>query len=144
MAPSTKSAAPVKDRRKSAAPAASNTTSKLVVTLKVPRDRLRAIIVDPGSQSSKEDTPMKDVKDSPTSNSTPVPVLAAPQTDNGSDSNPGTPANGGTPAPSVMGPPGEGQGPKKKGVKRTAATANANGGDPKVRGKPGPKKRQRL
>lgn len=86
---------------------------------------------------------MKDVKDSPTSDSTPVPAPAPSNPENGSDSNPATPANGGTPAPSVMGPPGEGQGPKKKGVKRSAAAANGDG-QAKVRGKPGPKKRQRL
>jgi len=40
-----------------------------------------------------------------------------------------------------MGPPLEG--PKKKGVKRSAAGINGNG-EPKVRGKPGPKKKQRL
>jgi hypothetical protein len=41
-----------------------------------------------------------------------------------------------------MGPPSEG--PKKKGVKRSAAAAANGNGEPKVRGKPGPKKKQRL
>ncbi|KAK2615938.1 hypothetical protein N8I77_002659 [Diaporthe amygdali] len=136
MAPSSKST-PAKDRRKSSTSAAS-TTSK-VITLKVAPDRLRALI-DPTSDVAKEDTPMKDSNDSP-STSTPVPNGAAAIPDNASDSNPATPANGGTPAPSVMGPPADGQGPKKKGVKRSAAAANGDA-PPKVRGKPGPKRRK--
>lgn len=83
---------------------------------------------------------MKDSNDSP-SVSTPQPNGAAAIPDNASDSNPATPGNGGTPAPSVMGPPGDGQGPKKKGVKRSAAAANGDA-PPKVRGKPGPKRRK--
>lgn len=80
---------------------------------------------------------MKDLKASP--DSTPVAASSTLNADNpASDSAPATPgANGGTPAPSAMGPPD-----KKKGVKRTAATA-ANG-EAKAKGKPGPKKRQRL
>lgn len=146
MAPSSKAAGSGKDRRKS-----SSATSRLVV-LKVSPDRLRTLL-EPESDAVPlvtkdvtEDTPMKDVKDSP-SDSTSLPAAAATNseiaTENATDSNPATPANGGTPVPSVMGPPGEGQGPKKKGVKRSAAAAN---GDSlaKIRGKPGPKKRQRM
>lgn len=83
---------------------------------------------------------MKDSNDTPSA-STPVPNGGAAIPDNASDSNPATPGNGGTPAPSVMGPPGDGQGPKKKGVKRSAAATNGDA-PPKVRGKPGPKRRK--
>lgn len=121
--------------RRSASASATPDTAKpsRIVTLKVNPKKLRAI-VDPDSLK-KEDTPVKeDVKDSPaTSTTVPAPTETA------SDSNPATPAANGTPAPQTMGPPTEG--PKKKGVKRSAAAAN---GEPKARGKPGPKKKQRL
>lgn len=129
--PASKSATPAKDnRRKSSA-----SKDSKIVTLKLVPDVLRALVA-PVPEPVKEDSPVKDVKDSP-SNSTPAPAPAASNPENGSDSNPATPANGGTPAPSVMGPPD-----KKKGIKRTAAAANGDGA--KVRGKPGPKKRQRM
>ncbi|KLU86428.1 hypothetical protein MAPG_05442 [Magnaporthiopsis poae ATCC 64411] len=145
----TKNASSAKDRRKSDKAAAApeprfEPTRPGLVTLVVPPQRLRAII-DPSSVSSlTEETPAKD-KDSPTMSST---LAAAPPSnpDAPSDSNPNTPNATGTPAPpSVMGPPTEG--PKKKGVKRSAAMANGNGSDgptAKVRGKPGPKKKARL
>ncbi|KAI1336722.1 DUF1711-domain-containing protein [Xylariaceae sp. FL0016] len=136
MAPSKSSSSnKEKDRRKSAG---KNPTHP--VTLTVTPIKLRRVL-DPSS--IKEDTPMKD---------SPAPSVAAPNEsvaaasngDNASPSSPGTPAaNGsGTPSQAPMGPPSEG--PKKKGVKRGAAGANA--GDPvaKVRGKPGPKKKPRL
>lgn len=134
MAPSSsKTATIAKDKqRKSSA-----TKDAKVLTLKVSPDRLRALL-DPASQAIKEDTPMKDVKDSPGA-STPVPApTASSNPENPSDSSPATPANGDTPAPAAMGPPD-----KKKGVKRSAAAANGDG-HAKVRGKPGPKKRQRM
>ncbi|KAK7737923.1 hypothetical protein SLS53_006301 [Cytospora paraplurivora] len=146
MAPSSKAAGSGKDRRKS-----SSATSRLVV-LKVSPDRLRTLLkpesdaVPLVTKDDTEDTPMKDVKDSP-SDSTSLPPAAATNpeiaTEVATDSNPATPANGGTPVPSVMGPPGEGQGPKKKGVKRSATAANGDS-SAKIRGKPGPKKRQRM
>ncbi|ROV96825.1 hypothetical protein VMCG_07921 [Cytospora schulzeri] len=136
MAPSIKTAGSAKDRRKS------SSASSRLITLKVSPDRLR-ILLDPTSETPKEDTPMKDAKDSPSVESTSQQAAAATIPENASDSNPATPANGSTPVPSVMGPPGEGQGPKKKGVKRPAAAVNGDAAS-KIRGKPGPKKRQRM
>ncbi|KAK3989252.1 INO80 complex, subunit Ies4 [Cladorrhinum sp. PSN332] len=139
MAPSSKNTAATKDRRKTGnnngvtTTAASPSKEAKIVTLTVPSNKLRAIL-DP--DYVQEDTPMKD---SP-GTSTTLAAVANSNTENASDSTPDTPAAG-TPAPqSTMGPPVEG--PKKKGVKRGAAAA-ANG-EPKVRGKPGPKKKQRL
>lgn len=86
----------------------------------------------PATAADVQDTP--DVKESP---STPVPA-ANGNGEAASDSNAATPAGDGTPAPSSMGPPTDG---RKKGVKRGATTAD---GQPKVRGKPGPKKKPRL
>jgi hypothetical protein len=134
-----------KDRRKSGNAVTKTTpirrsttpekTSSRIVTLKVDPRKLRAII-DPESLK-KEDTPVKeDAKDSPATSTT---IPAPSNAENASDSNPATPAASGTPAPQPMGPPLEG--PKKKGVKRSAGAAN---GEPKARGKPGPKKKQRL
>lgn len=135
MAPANaKSAAAAKDKpRKSSA----GRDSKIVV-LNVSPDRLRAIL-NPTPPLVKEDTPMEDVKTSPAS--TPVAAPAAVNPDAlASDSNPATPgANGGTPGPSTMGPPD-----KKKGVKRSATAVAAANGEAKAKGKPGPKKRQRL
>ncbi|KAJ0161860.1 INO80 complex subunit 4 [Colletotrichum tanaceti] len=122
----------------------------LVVTLAVSADRLKQIL-DP-----EEDSPVKmdveetngtketqESQDSPaTSTTLPAPVATNGET--ASDSNPGTPAGDGTPAPTSMGPPTEGI--KKKGTKRSAAAVNGLGpdGQPKIRGKPGPKKKARL
>jgi hypothetical protein len=152
MAASTKTTTVTKDRRKSG-----NTTSKagvirassttpeqptakrpsLSVTLRVEPRKLRAII-DPASLK-KEDAPIKeDVRESPAGSANVLPAATnGAALENPSDSNPATPATE-TPVPTPMGPPTEG--PKKKGVKRAA-----NGtGEPKARGRPGPKKKQRL
>ncbi|KAF6816200.1 hypothetical protein CSOJ01_03049 [Colletotrichum sojae] len=125
----------------------------LVVVLSVTPDKLREII-EPSPV--KEDSPVKmdvdesneaketqETQDSPATSTT-LPAPAATNGENASDSNPATPAAGGTPAPASMGPPTEGV--KKKGTKRGAAAANGLGldGQPKVRGKPGPKKKARL
>ena len=136
MAPSGKNAAAAKDRRKSSNTTAAAVTTAAspkpshIVTLKVPPQKLRAI-VDPNFV--KEDTP---VKQSP---------AAAPTsgTENASDSTPNSPPAD-TPAAqsAAMGPPAEG--PKKKGVKRSATAAANGNGEPKARGKPGPKKKQKL
>lgn len=145
MASGSKTATMTKERRKSGN--AGNKTTPIrrsttpdkapsrIVTLKVDPGKLRAII-DPASLK-KEDTPLKeDAKDSPATSAT---IPAPSNAENASDSNPATPAASGTPAPAPMGPPLEG--PKKKGVKRGAGAVN---GEPKARGKPGPKKKQRL
>lgn len=140
MAPSSKNAAVAKDRRKSgntaAASAAAPGKPTLVVTLKVPPQKLRAIS-DP--DFVMDDTP---ANLSPSASGVPAATNGS-SAENASDSTPDTPAAG-TPAPpsSVMGPPTEG--PKKKGVKRNAAAAANGNGEQKVRGKPGPKKKQRL
>jgi hypothetical protein len=121
-----------KDRRKSA-----GKTS--LVTLKVSPDRLQKLL---NPTPPKEESP---VKESPATSAT-LPtetITAASNGDNASSSNPGTPAAAGTPSQVPMGPPTEG--PKKKGVKRSAPGANgANSAEPKARGKPGPKKKPRL
>ncbi|KAK2019290.1 DUF1711-domain-containing protein [Colletotrichum eremochloae] len=125
----------------------------LVVSLTVSADKLKKILE---SDSVKEDSPVKmdieetngtketqESQDSPaTSTTLPAPIATNGET--ASDSNPGTPAGDGTPAPTSMGPPMEGV--KKKGTKRGAGAVNGLGpdGQPKVRGKPGPKKKARL
>lgn len=106
-----------------------------LVVLRVSPDSLRKIF---DSASVKEESPAaKDPKASPAASAT-LPSTEAPAAvsngDNASESNPSTPA------PAAMGPPTEGS--KKKGVKRSAA--GANGMEPKIRGKPGPKKKPRL
>lgn len=137
MAPSnTKAAASAKDkppRKVSAAKEKDAAKDSKLIVLKVSSERLRAITY-PKSQSVKEETPVKDSKVSPVS--TPTAATTAPNENLASDSNPATPGANGTPVPSVMGPP-----EKKKGVKRSAPAAN---GESKAKGKPGPKKRQRL
>lgn len=145
MAPPSKHAGASKDRRKpnTAAPAVASTSPfklSMVVTLKATPQKLRAI-VDP--DFVEEDSPIKETKESPADASTALPVAPNSNAENASDSTPGTPANG-TPAPqsAAMAPPAEG--PKKKGVKRSATAALNGNGEPKVRGKPGPKKKQRL
>ena len=144
MAPLVKNIATPKDRRKSngagVSVSSSNGASTKIVTLAVTPKNLRAI-VDPGYV--KEDTPLvKEVNDSP-AESTVIPAVTNSAAENASDSNANTPAAG-TPAPQSgpMGPPTDG--PKKKGVKRAAGTGVNGNGEPKVRGKPGPKKKQRL
>ncbi|KAK4241618.1 INO80 complex, subunit Ies4 [Achaetomium macrosporum] len=137
MAPSSKNAAAAKDRRKSsnstpAASASSALSAKptRIVTFKVSPEKLR-VIVDPNYV--KDETP---AKQSP---------AAAPNsnTESASESTPNSPPAG-TPAAqsATMGPPTEG--PKKKGVKRSAGAAANGNGEPKLRGRPGPKKKQRL
>ncbi|KAK1997870.1 DUF1711-domain-containing protein [Colletotrichum falcatum] len=125
----------------------------LVVTLTVSADKLKKIL-EP--DSPKEDSPVnmdidetngsketQESQDSPATSTT-LPAPAATNGETASDSNPGTPAADGTPAPTSMGPPMEGV--KKKGIKRGAGAVNGLGpdGQPKVRGKPGPKKKARL
>ncbi|KAK3403068.1 INO80 complex, subunit Ies4 [Sordaria brevicollis] len=146
MAPPVKNSATTpKDRRKSngvgVTVASSNGASSKVVTLSVTPKKLRAI-VDPGFV--KEDTPVvKEANNDSPADSTVVPAVTNSAAENASDSNANTPAAG-TPAPQSgpMGPPADG--PKKKGVKRAAGAGVNGNGEPKVRGKPGPKKKQRL
>jgi len=127
------------------APARKSGKGGLTVTLKVSPEKLRELFSD---EQEKVDSPMKDAasnkditeaKDgqdtqTPEANGSPAPASSQPaavQAVNGetiSDSNPSTPG------PSAMGPPG------KKGTKRSAAT----NGEPKSRGKPGPKKKAKL
>ncbi|GJC79366.1 DUF1711 domain protein [Colletotrichum tofieldiae] len=111
----------------------------LFVTLTVSADKLKQIL-DPSPV--KEDSPVKmdieetngtketqESQDSPaTSTTLPAPIATNGET--ASDSNPGTPAGD----------------VKKKGTKRGAGAVNGLGpdGQPKVRGKPGPKKKARL
>ncbi|EAA31597.1 hypothetical protein GE21DRAFT_7844 [Neurospora crassa] len=144
MAPHVKSSATPKDRRKSngvgVSVASSNGASSKVVTLAVTPKNLRAI-VDPGYV--KEDTPvLKETNDSPVDSAV-IPAVTNSAAENASDSNANTPAAG-TPAPQSgpMGPPTDGL--KKKGVKRAAGAGVNGNGEAKVRGKPGPKKKQRL
>ncbi|KAI1851057.1 hypothetical protein JX265_002896 [Neoarthrinium moseri] len=131
MPATTKTATPAKekDRRKSGG------KPSLLTTLRVSPNRLRQLL-DPSSL--KAETP---TKESPATSATlPTETAAAASNgDNASESNPGTPAPAGTPSQGPMGPPADG--PKKKGVKRGAAALN---GEPKIRGKPGPKKKPRL
>ena len=120
----------------------SNGKTGLTVTLTVSPSKLREVYKDlPAKEDSpasaeaeasdtkeKAATPPEEVNESPQASGQPATQASG---ENVSDSNPGTPAPGGTPGP--MGPPG------KKGTKRGAAN-----GEPKSRGKPGPKKRARV
>ncbi|KAI0595875.1 INO80 complex, subunit Ies4 [Biscogniauxia sp. FL1348] len=130
-----KASAPTKekDRRKS------TTKPSLVVTLRLSPGRLRGLI-DPSSV--KEESPVKESPATSTTLPNDAAAVASNAGDNASPSTPGTPVPSGTPSQVPMGPPSEA--PKKKGVKRSAATANANDPTAKVRGKPGPKKKPRL
>ncbi|KAG5982734.1 hypothetical protein E4U55_001452 [Claviceps digitariae] len=115
--------------------------SGLVITLKVTPSSLRKLI-QPETPESKSPAPL-DSNESKESLDSPAPSanLAASGVSNGdnaSDSNAATPAAEGTPAPASMPPPADG---RKKGAKRSAAAMD---GMPKVRGKPGPKKKPRL
>ncbi|KAK8098486.1 uncharacterized protein PG998_013972 [Apiospora kogelbergensis] len=97
------------------------------------RRNLRKIIAP---SEVKEESPLKE-SPAPSASVPPSDAPAPPAAvngDNASESNPGTPAQ------VPMGPPTDG--PKKKGVKRSAPGANGN--EPKIRGKPGPKKKPRL
>ncbi|KAK0635571.1 INO80 complex, subunit Ies4 [Bombardia bombarda] len=154
MAPSGKHAAASKDRRKSsttttavitsATPTSSLSSSKqptLVVILRTSPQKLRAI-VDPSSLKEESPAP-KAVQESPATSTT-IPAAPNSTAENASDSTPNTPPASGTPAPqpAAMGPPVEG--PKKKGAKRANGAGVNGNGEPKVRGKPGPKKKPRL
>lgn len=114
----------------------------MLVSLKVKPADLRRLLQ---SSDTEEETPAQetpDVKLSPES-STQAEKPAPLSGENASDSNAPTPQAEDTPVPSAMGPPSEGG--KKKGVKRAAPNANgASDGLPKQRGKPGPKKRQKM
>lgn len=135
----------------------------LIVTLHVSAQQLKDIL-EPETTKMEESPPAEapeaqekeDVKEteevkenaneppsSPANSGTPA-APAAPNGDNASDSTPATPAINGEGTPGAMGPPADGT--KKKGTKRSAATANGVGpdGQPKARGKPGPKKKARL
>lgn len=129
----------------------------MTVTLHASPDKLREILEpQPASeQVSIKDSPepkdKEDDKEATELNGSPAPTntlaaSAALNGDNASDSSPATPAvnEDGTPVSAAMGPPNDG--PKKKGTKRSAGAANGVGpdGQPKVRGKPGPKKKAKL
>ncbi|CAG8954836.1 hypothetical protein HYFRA_00008521 [Hymenoscyphus fraxineus] len=139
MPPSSKPANAHGARRKS-----SNTKQSLIIQLKLSPTTLRAFDPLPLKEVvEKEDSP---VKESPSSsNSNTLPATTSSNGDNKSDSNVDTPVAVGTPVPSAMPPPPI-EGPKKKGTKRSAAVALGPDGlpIPKVRGKPGPKKKARL
>ncbi|KAK0703180.1 INO80 complex, subunit Ies4 [Lasiosphaeria miniovina] len=145
MPPSGKNAAALKNSLKSNATAASITTGlnpikpSLIVTMKTAPEKLRAI-VDP--DSVKEETPVRELKESPATSTT-LPTALNSNTENASDSTPNTPPAS-TPAaqPSIMGSPANR--PKEKGVKRGAGAAAIGNGEPKVRGKLGRPKKQRL
>ncbi|KAG6038224.1 hypothetical protein E4U41_004417 [Claviceps citrina] len=121
-------------RRKSGA------KSGMIITLKVSPSSLRSVFrpetPDVKSPAPHGSTESKASLDSPA----PSANLAASglsNGDNASDSTVATPAEG-TPAPLPMAPPIDG---RKKGAKRSAAAID---GVPKIRGKPGPKKKPRL
>jgi hypothetical protein len=157
MAHPSKSGATAKDRRKSdkftkadkvdkaetvdKADEADKVVKSLgLITVTVSPESLRSIVDPAPPVTTKEESP---AKQSPATSTT-LPAAPPSNHETASDSTPNTPAASGTPAPQpAMGPPAEG--PKKKGVKRSAAAINGNGeAQPKVRGKPGPKKKQRL
>jgi hypothetical protein len=137
MAPPTKAALAAAAARKKSG------KSGLVVTLKVSPDALGKLLDPPSVKESKEESLSAAAKDSPATSTT----LPAPPASNeeqpASDSSPNTPGDVGTPSQTVAQPPTE-AGPKKRGGKRSAVVANGDGVSdvPKVRGKPGPKKRK--
>ncbi|KAG5923010.1 hypothetical protein E4U42_005076 [Claviceps africana] len=113
----------------------------LVITLKVTPSNLRKLI-QPETPEFKSPAPLEST-DSKESLDSPAPSVNLGASgfsngDNASDSNTATPAAEGTPAPASMAPPIDG---RKKGAKRPAAAID---GVPKIRGKPGPKKKPRL
>ncbi|KAH8687500.1 INO80 complex, subunit Ies4, partial [Tricladium varicosporioides] len=93
----------------------------------------------------KEDSPSKDSPSSSSASNT-LPIAPSSNSDNKSESNANTPlpVDTTTPVPTSMPPPTEVM--KKKGIKRNAVVALGPDGlpIPKVRGKPGPKKKARL
>lgn len=109
-----------------------------IITLKLSPEKLRKF-APPDVKKEVKEEPV--IKESP---SAIAPAESAPASDGLkiSDSTTSTLPTAGTPLPlSSMPPPTEGV--KKKGVKRGTAALTADG-LPKVRGKPGPKKRPRL
>jgi hypothetical protein len=111
-----------------------------IVTLKLSPKVLKRFNDEP----IKVESPLKE--DSTSAAPVPLPASASSTSstaNNPSDPAPNTPAAGGTPVPSLMLPPTEGV--KKKGGKRSSGAAGLTAdGVPKVRGKPGPKKKARL
>lgn len=117
--------------------------SGLVVTLKTSPDGLRRIVEAKLAVKIKEETRAAEANGSPDTSAT----LPAASASNGasneepqaSDSGPNTPGDAGTPSQTAATAQAD-AGPKKRGGKRSAVV---NGDDvPKVRGKPGPKKRK--
>lgn len=123
-------------RRKSSGP---KEKSSLTITLKLTPEQLKSIV---GRPLIKEGSPLKE---STSTIPTTMPVATSQNGDVPAESNPNTPAPNGTatPAPSSMPPPTEAI-KKKGGVKRNATTALGSDTTPRVRGKPGPKKKARL
>ncbi|KAJ8062363.1 hypothetical protein OCU04_008907 [Sclerotinia nivalis] len=122
-------------RRKSSGPKEKNS---MIVTLKLSPEKLRSV----GQPLIKEDTPSKE---STSTIPTTIPVATSQNGDAPAESNSNTPAPNGTatPVPSSMPPPTEAI-KKKCGVKRNSTAALGSDTTPRVRGKPGPKKRARL
>ncbi|KAF4635714.1 hypothetical protein G7Y89_g2382 [Cudoniella acicularis] len=122
------------------APSARRKSSKssMIVTLKLPPQALQQFDPNP----IKEESPSKESPSSSVSNT--LPIAPSSNGDVKSESTSNTPVPVDTPVPTSMPPPTEGV--KKKGVKRSAAVALGPDGlpIPKVRGKPGPKKKARL
>ncbi|GAO14339.1 hypothetical protein UVI_02034140 [Ustilaginoidea virens] len=114
---------------------------RLVVTLKVSSSRLRQLL-QPASSESKSPASKGSAE---TKESVSSPSVSANQAASGvsngdpaTDSTAATPAAEENPATPSMPPPVDG---RKKGAKRSAASLD---GAPKIRGKPGPKKKPRL
>ncbi|CAD6447370.1 e1d2cbd0-62cc-4619-bae2-789f4521a041 [Sclerotinia trifoliorum] len=122
-------------RRKSSGPKEKNT---LIIILKLSPEKLRSV----GQPLIKEDTPSKE---STSTIPTTIPVATSQNGDVPTESNSNTPAPNGTvtPVPSSMPPPTEAI-KKKGGVKRSSTAALGSESTPRVRGKPGPKKKARL
>ncbi|QSZ32809.1 hypothetical protein DSL72_002389 [Monilinia vaccinii-corymbosi] len=122
-------------RRKSSGPREKNT---MIITLKLSPEKLRGV----GQPLIKEDSPSKESTETIPST---LPVATSQNGDAPSESNPNTPAPNGTatPVPSLMPPPKEAI-KKKGGVKRSSTAALGSETTPRVRGKPGPKKKARL
>ncbi|ESZ91678.1 hypothetical protein SBOR_7935 [Sclerotinia borealis F-4128] len=121
-------------RRKSSGPKEKKT---LIVTLKLSPEKLRGI----GKTLIKEDASSK--KSTSTIPST-IPIATSQNGDPPAEPIPNTPApnSTATPVPSSMPPPTEAI-KKKSGVKRSSAALGSDT-TPRVRGKPGPKKKARL
>ncbi|KAG4031826.1 hypothetical protein MFRU_008g01850 [Monilinia fructicola] len=122
-------------RRKSSGPKEKST---MIITLKLSPEKLRGV----GQPLTKDDSPSKESTSTIPST---LPVATSQNGDAPSESNPDTPAPNGTatPVPSLMPPPKEAI-KKKAGVKRSSTAALGSETTPRVRGKPGPKKRARL